>query len=139
MAGILDYLGETAIPQIFDSLQKSGLTDQMVILRDVKVSDGAGGQVKSSAAEVNDDLIPCTVVPLKVGNKAIQADALTSTNQVIVTFASHRLGNLIDILPSDRIQVVERGNQPERLYRIIDLKPYSGVKYEAICVVENNQ
>ena len=133
LAKVFDKLGESVIPKIAAKV----FPDTMNILRDTNASDGGGGQIVTQTT-VNLDPIPCSYKPqVKVGFKGEHGDRLMSITLYVVTLPSNQVGALIDILPFDRINVLERGNQPAKMFRVVSLKNNAGVSTEAVCELEN--
>lgn len=135
LAKVFDKLGEKVVPKIAGKV----FPDTMLIERDVISSDGAGGQIRTRGKDETDEPIPCTYKPREqIGYKTERGDRVVSVAEYVVTFATHYLGQPVDIKPSYRLRVQERGGNPELLFRIVDLKRFSGVKWDAVCQLEND-
>ena len=75
---------------------------------------------------------------MRVGFKGEHGDRLISVTQYDVIFPSNQFGRAVDVKVSDRLQVLERGNQDEKLFRVIAVKNDSGVVLTAVCDLEND-
>lgn len=134
MADVFNRLGERVIPSVASKV----FPDRMNILREISVSDGGGGIIKSGSNAVNPAPIPCVYEPFTdKGYKAVEGEALTSRVQYKVTFPTNQNGESVDFKSSDRIRVLARGNQLEKTFKVIGIKNDSGVIYEAVTELED--
>jgi hypothetical protein len=135
--GVLDILGQTTVPQIFNNLASFGFIDTMNILRKETVSDGAGGQIKTDAAPTLDQPIPCRVERReRDGYKTTVGDRLLAVTQYYVYVPCTFLGEAVSLNVNDRLQVLARGNVPERVFRIVSAVHDSGAFHKVLCEIE---
>lgn len=135
---IFDMLGQDVIPEI------GGLVfpDLMNIEQDVVTAGPGGGEIKGTPKKVYTD-VPCTYEPSNTSNRKVAVgEQPVSIQEYIVTFPTHdpSTENRIVINESrHRLRVLERGNEPEKLFRISSIRDQSGVVFEAVCVRENQE
>ena len=110
----------------------------MTIYGETRTQGTGGGFVKSAASEIALE-VPVTYEPMQIENRLNTADKLISIQQYMLTFPTHDSSQIrYDIDPkAHRLVVDERGNEPEKTFRIVALREVSGVVYEAICTKEN--
>lgn len=133
LAKVFDKLGESIVPKIASKV----FPDSMYVMRDSLTSDGAGGQINAGQEEApNGDLIPCTYEPIG-GNKSVVGDKITSKMQYAITFPTNQFDYLLEITANDRVKVVARGNQLDKIFKVISIANESGVVNEAICELES--
>lgn len=133
LAKVFDKLGEQIVPAIAAKV----FPDLMYVMRDELTSDGAGGQINAGQDEVdNGDLIPCTYEPIS-GSKSIVGDKITSKMSYSVTFPTNQFGYLLEVTTNDRLKVIARGNQLDKIFKVSTIGNESGVVYEAICELES--
>jgi len=133
LAKVFDKLGEQIVPKIAAKV----FPDSMYVMRDVLTSDGGGGQINAGQDDVaNGDLIPCTYSPLG-GVKVTQGDRITSKMQYAFTFPTNQFTYLLDVTTNDRLKVMARGNQPDKIFKVIVIGNESGVINEAVCELED--
>lgn len=134
LAGVFNKLGQTVIPKIGVSV----FPDTCRITGETTAVGSGGGRVKSVVTESYFD-VPCTYEPTQVENRLTSADKLISLQQYIVTLPTHDAsGTRIDLDPKvHKIVVNERGNEPEKTFKIVALRDVSGVVFEAVCEKEN--
>jgi hypothetical protein len=123
LSAIFDSLGQDILPEI----GAIAFPDTMRITGETTAAGTGGGRVKSAALEVYDD-VPVTY----------EADKLISLQQYKLTFPTHYLGFRLEIdVKQHKFIVNERGNEPEKVFKVIALRDISGVVFEAICDKEN--
>lgn len=134
LAAVFDTLGQTVLPQVAAAV----FPDLMNITGETRSAGTGGGQIKSAVTESYWD-VPVTYEPMQIENRLTSADKLLSTQQYMVTFPTHEpSGVRIDIDPKQhKLVVLERGNEPEKTFRIVSIRDQSGVVFEAICTKEN--
>lgn len=134
LSDVFNQLGQEIIPEIGAIV----FPDTMYILRDTVTSDAAGGYIKSDDDERNDDPVPCAYEPRQSqGFKGIAGDRLTSLGRYTVTFPTHQYGSRVLVSTSNWLKVLARGNEPEKLFKIMSLPNFSGVNFEADCELED--
>lgn len=133
LAKVFDKLGQKIVPQIAAKV----FPDTMVVLQDSTTSDGAGGQIYATATEgENGDPIPCTYEP-RGGVKSTIDDKTVSKTQYVIVFPTNQFDYLLDITTGDRLKVLARGNQPDKIFKVINIANDSGVVNEATCELED--
>lgn len=136
----LDTLGETKVPSVFAKLLAKGLCDSLKILRADEGEDEAGNNTDTrNPAEVDDEdlIVPCIVESTTQSIKSEFSNQWVSVHGYKVTMPTNQNGALIDLRADDRLQVLARGNQPERIYQIISIGNVMGVLSEVFCRLEN--
>lgn len=132
LATDLNQLAEITIPGMADDFP-----DRMDILEEETVAGTGGGRIKGASTEAYID-IPCIYEPMRTENRLNSADKLVSIQQYMITFPTHNGGFRIDIDPKkSQLRVLERGNEPEKIFRIVAIRDQMGVIFEAVCTKEN--
>ena len=131
LGDVLDELAETIIPEVAEIV----FPDACFITRATETKD-SGGATKTTWADVNTDAIPCSYEPRTVRKQEI-GGAWVSVGGYVLTIPTNQDSTLIDLRASDRIRVIARGNQPEKLFKVIGIKNDSGVINEVDCEIEN--
>ena len=135
--GVLDELGQSVLPEVFESLTGAGVVETMNILTAVGTTDSGGGYVYATATSDFRD-IPVSVLPKGGGYRATVGDRPVSGQQYVLTFATHIDGERIDLDPQvHRLKVLARGNEPDKTFRILAAQDTGGVTHEVICEREN--
>jgi hypothetical protein len=133
LSAIFDSLGQDILPEI----GAIAFPDTMRITGETTAAGTGGGRVKSAALEVYDD-VPVTYEPMEIERRLSSADKLISLQQYKLTFPTHYLGFRLEIdVKQHKFIVNERGNEPEKVFKVIALRDISGVVFEAICDKEN--
>lgn len=135
MAGVLNDLGQTILPNVFSSLNTAGLVDTMTVKSESATStDSGGGRIKGTASDAYTS-VPVSYEPVTSGKRIIGGDKAISTMQYALTFPTHTsAGSRINIDPKiHRLVVNARGNEPAKTFRIIAVQDVSGVVFECIC------
>jgi hypothetical protein len=135
LAAVFDMLGQTVIPQIAATVFPD--TANIVQLK-TPTSDGAGGQRKGSIKTVYEG-VPCSYEPAQRHESRDTINGkMTSQQAYIVTIATHQDGTRIDLDPVlHRIEVLARGNEPPKTFRITSNRDSAGVCFELNCIKEN--
>ena len=133
LASVFNELGQTIMPTVFAEV----MPDTLNVIEFTNVSDNAGGQFTTSATVYED--VSCVYEPMEIEYRRVASDKTISIQQYRVTFATHDdLQARIDIDPRvHRLNVIARGNEPAKVFRIIALRDISGVVFEAVCEREN--
>ncbi len=139
MAGLLDTLGKTTAPLLFARLQAIGAMDTMNILRDTLAADSRGRQARTGSAATNASPIPCSYAP-KIQRAAFNwkmAEKIESVKQYIITAPTSQNGAPIDIKTGDRIQVLARGIQLEKIFSVLGAGNASGILMTIDCELQD--
>lgn len=132
LATTFNLLGEKIIPNIAAKV----FPDLMDIIRETTTSDDGGGRKKTTATYLAN--VPCTYEPFTdKGLKTITGDALNSLVHYRITFPTNQSGTAIAVRPDDRLKVLARGTQAQKVFRIVGIKNDSGVVFEAIAILES--
>lgn len=134
LAAVFDKLGQSVMPSVGAAV----FPDLMNITGETTVAGTGGGVVKSAAEPLWED-VPVAYEPMQTENRLTSGDKLLSVQQYMVTFPTHTADAIrIDIDPkAHKLVVLERGNEPEKIFRIVALREQSGVVFEAVCNKEN--
>jgi hypothetical protein len=133
LAAVFDILGQQVMPTV----ATAAFPDTMDIKAEVNAAGPGGGRIKSRTSTAY-EAVPCTYKPLQVETRLNSADKLVSLQQYMVTFPTHHQGERVDIDPKTHsLTVLERGNEPEKVFKIISIRDKQGVIFEAICTKEN--
>lgn len=137
MAGVLNDLGQTILPDVFAALNAAGLVDTMTVYSETNTSDSGGGFRKTQTTAYSN--VPVSYKPNQNNYRAEQGGRVISVNEYILTFPTHDANaSRINVDPkSHRLAVNARGNEPAKTFRIISLTDKGGVIFEAICTKEN--
>lgn len=137
MAGVLNDLGQTVLPQIFNSLNAAGLTDLMNITGETRTQGTGGGQIKSASPNAYEN-VPVSYEPNYQNSRNNDSDRSVSLNEYVLTFPTHKNGARINVdVKNHRLTVIARGNEPAKTFRIISVRDLQGVIFEAVCEKEN--
>lgn len=134
MAEIFDELGQEVLPEIAVDV----FPDLMMIREEAPTTDSGGRRVRGAVTDAYED-VPVTYEPMtfSVSRQTI-GDRQVSTQQYLVTFPTHHQNERIDINPAvHRLTVYARGNEPEKTFRIVNVRDYSGVVFEVVAEKEN--
>lgn len=133
LAEIYNELGQSVMPEAFGF----AFPDLMNITGETRTQGQGGGQIKSaSPADYSD--IPVLYEPYQREQRVIIGDKAVSTNEYVLTFPVYHEGARVNIdAANQRLKVLARGGEPEKVFRITAIKDYSGVYFEAICTKEN--
>lgn len=109
----------------------------MNVVEETYTQDSGGGQIATTDTAYEE--VPVTYEPLRNERQRFRAgDQLTSVSEYLLTFPTHHQGERINIDPKKhRLKVLERGNEPEKTFRIISVRDQSGVVFEAIADIES--
>lgn len=134
MAGVLNDLGQTILPNVFSSLNSAGLVDTMTIKAESASSQGTGGgRIKGTATDAYTS-VPVSYEPTQAGKRITSGDKPISSQQYTLTMPTHQSGSRINLDPKiHRLIVNSRGNEPAKTFRIIAVGDISGVVFEVIC------
>ena len=134
----LNSLGQTKVPSVFANIQAKGLCDLMNIVA-LALTKDTGGRYKKTASSNAYSNVPVTIEPIqRLAEKKISADQTVSVVRYKLTFPTHQNGVRINIDPkAHRLNVIARGNEPAKVFRVIGVKEQSGVVFEAECEKEN--
>jgi hypothetical protein len=134
----LNSLGQIKVPSVFAKVQAKGLCDLMDIVGETKAQGTGGGQVKSAANAVYQN-VPVTYEPSRQSSQRVQTgEKSVSVQEYYLTFPVYHNGSRINIDPKlHRLKVLARGNEPVKIFRIEAIRDNSGVNYEAVCTKEN--
>lgn len=134
LASVFNTLGQTVMPQVAAAV----FPDTMNIYSETQTQGTGGGFIKSAALEAYEE-VPVAYEPMQIENRLSSADKLLSVQQYMLTFPTHdRFAVRIDLDPKvHRLVVLERGNEPEKTFRIVAIREQSGVVFEVICTKEN--
>ena len=135
LASVFDKLGQQIVPLIADKV----FPDSMKILRSTETSDGKGGSRSAwdTIFPTEQELVPCTYAPVRRNYKTLAGDRIIAIQEYTVTFATHFDGERLDIQTKDRLEVQARGNEPVKLFNVMNLQNSSGVNWDAICTLED--
>jgi hypothetical protein len=128
---VLNQLGQTVIPDVAAIV----FGDLMTIKR--RTPTNVMGSEKIVTADVYADIsvTPPQPISSRSYDREMQAENLVGEQLYKLTFPTHQDGERIEIDKSkDYLVLAERGNEPERTFRIIKLANSAGVKYEVACV-----
>jgi hypothetical protein len=131
MAGVLDQLGQSVVPQIFGALNGAGLMDLMNIVRPIEAQGAGGGMIKG-ADEVIYQNVPVQVKAKRRYLNNVAGDKPQSISFFDLKFPLVWDGEYMSITAADKLIVLERGVIPERTFRIEDIQN-EGVNYLAFC------
>lgn len=133
---ILIEIAEVDLPDIAVEV----MPDVMNILGKSRTQGPGGGQIKS-ASPIEYEYVPVLFEPRDPDRKAVNGEQLVSSNEYRLMFPKYFGKNeLIKIIldpNSHRLQVMARGNEPEKIFRIIAVRDLYGVYWEANCEKEN--
>lgn len=135
---ILIEIAEADLPDIAVDV----MPDVMNILGETRTQGPGGGQIKAASPIVY-EYIPVLYEPRDPDRKAVNAEQMVSSNEYRLMFPVYGGGDKgdlfrIDIDPKNhRLQVMARGNEPEKIFRITSVRDLYGVYWEANCEKEN--
>jgi hypothetical protein len=133
LAKVFDTLGQAVLPKI----ASAAFPDTMDIMAETITIGAGGGRVKGASTAAYSE-VPCTYSPMQVETRRTTGDKMVSVQQYLVKFPTHHDGERIDIDPAKHsLKVLERGNEPEKTFRVTSVRDKSGVIFEAICQREN--
>ena len=132
LSEIWNELAAEVMPDVFDAVH----TDTLNVLTESKTDDG-GGAKRKAVSTANNSPIPCIYEPKTNSYKNEAAEQITSKMQYSIMFPRVQNGVLVPLKSSDRLQVLARGLEPQKLFRIVALGNNAGVFIEAICELEN--
>lgn len=123
---------------MFASVFAKGYADLMNITGESTTQGAGGGQIKSASPVIYAN-VPVIYQPVNSNSRNTAAtDRAVSLNGYVLTFPTHHANARINIDPkTHRLTVIERGNESAKTFRIISLKDFQGVIFEAICEKEN--
>jgi hypothetical protein len=130
-SGVLNILGETVMPQLLAALNGAGLADTLDILRKTQTSDGKGG-FRETWAAINTDPLPCIIDATTTGAKNIDNERLTSRTKYKISFPRIQDDAVLALRADDRINVLERGLEGEKLFKIINIID-AGIEWQVNC------
>ncbi len=132
LASVFNTLGQTVIPDIASKV----FPDTMTIKAEGNATTGTGGgRIKGTATDYLTG-VPVAYEATGSNDKSqmLAGDKAISTQQYILTFATHKSGSRINLDPKvHRLVVDARGNEPAKAFRIITIKDSMGVVFEAVC------
>ena len=138
MAGVLNDLGQTVLPNVFSALQSAGLVDTMTIKAESAATTGSGGgRIKGTVTDAYTN-VPVAVEQTGERPKGVEAGSKTvPTVRYKLTFPTHQNGTRINVDATlHRFVVNARGNEPAKTYRAIATPDDNGVVYEVIAEKE---
>ena len=132
-AAVFNQLGQTVMPTVFAAV----FPDTMTVQGETAASDSGGGRVKAARTDVYTN-VPVMYEPMQIENRSASGDKLVSFQQYKLTFPAYQSGVRLDIDPkAHRFLVGARGDEPEKVFKMVALRDLSGLLFEAICTKEN--
>lgn len=113
--------------------------DVMQIEKATVAAGAGGGQIKTGTTIEWPD-VPCSYAPMSRNDRRyIVGDQSTPGEQYLMTFPVYTPDEERIEFDSKihRLRVDERGDEPEKVFRVISLRDNSGVVFETVCVRES--
>lgn len=141
MANVLNQLSQKILPTVFGKLSGVGLTDLMDIKTYTATQGQGGGRIKGKMETIYCD-VPVIFETETTGSKDDQGNRLTSNQQYTLKFPSHNAtGSRYALDPAKHRLVVKArrvdGDEPAKVFRIINIRDLQGNLYEAKVVRED--
>ncbi len=141
MSHVLNTLGQSVSPKIFESLTSVGLVDTMNITVANETQGADGGMVHGARSNAYTN-IPVKYKPKKQsGSRLTVGDQITTIQEYELTFPTRYPvtgGSAITIDPAKhRLEVIARGDQPVLVFKIERPGRTRGFLYEMVCTLEN--
>lgn len=124
----LDSLGQTKVPSVFAKLQAKGLCELMDITGETTTKDAYGSDVKSSTTPYAD--IPVTWEQSQNGRRVEVAGKPVAYGNYKFTFPVYHEGERINLTAGHKLKVLERGDEPEKTFSIVEIFDNQGVTWE---------
>lgn len=125
---VLNQLGQVTIPQVAAIV----FPDTMDVIELANTQDSGGANIKAQSTVYSS--VPVSYEMTSNAKRLPVADQHKSIVQYTLTMPTHQSGGRINLNPAKhRLKVLTRGNEPEKLFRIIGINDVSGVVFEAIC------
>ena len=136
MAAVFEKLGKRVMPKI----ALKAFPDVMQIEKATVAAGSGGGQIKSGTTVDWAD-VPCSYEPISRNDRRyVVGEQLTPSEQYVMTFPVYMADETTRINFDSKIhrfRVDERNGEPEKVFRVVGLRDFSGVVFETVCVIEN--
>src|SRR5687767_9452617 len=116
----LNSLEQIKVPSVMAKLQAKGLGELIDITGETTTKDAYGANVKTTTTPYTNVPIP----PLeknKEGRRVVVGDKSIAYGNYKLTIPKYHEGERVDLTAAQKIKVLERGLEPEKIFSIIDI------------------
>jgi hypothetical protein len=130
----LNTLGQK-VSSVYDKLQAKVLVETMDVIGETGTQSPGGGRVKGTSIDYAD--VPVQIAPVRMSDRVTTADKMISRQRYELTFPFYKDGTRLSVEASrHRLKVKARGDEPDKIFRIVAIQDFSGVYQTAVCEKE---